>query len=231
MAFRRLEDSGSLSSTHTSLNWGKKPLFLVRLLSQLQTALLDVCLQPSASISVVLWSQTHQNIPFFRSSFVSKHIPTESSEDYSVWGALGTREIWEKTQGVSSKDILFSSEWIPPKLVVCLEMTAIARTVAKDPLLACFMRIASASGKHGAGNFMAQKNIFKDLWASLSKIREARKTVRKQNWSLIRILQILENGWGVPTPQSVVSEQGNVPQFSKLPSKKQLKHLKKCSPR
>lgn len=161
MAFRRLEDSGSLSSTHTSLNWGKKPLFLVRLLSQLQTALLDVCLQPSASISVVLWSQTHQNIPFFRSSFVSKHIPTESSEDYSVWGALGTREIWEKTQGVSSKDILFSSEWIPPKLVVCLEMTAIARTVAKDPLLACFMRIASASGKHGAGNFMAQKMFSK----------------------------------------------------------------------
>lgn len=139
----------------------KKSLFLVRLLSQLQTALLDVCLQPSASISVVLWSQTHQNILFFRSSFVSKHIPTESSEDYSVWGALGTREIWEKTQGVSSKDILFSSEWIPPKLVVCLEMTAIARTVAKDPLLACFMRIASASGKHGAGNFMAQKMFSK----------------------------------------------------------------------
>lgn len=98
MAFRRLEDSGSLSSTHTSLNWGKKPLFLVRLLSQLQTALLDVCLQPSASISVVLWSQTHQNILFFRSSFVSKHIPTEMlavrttvSEERSEQGKSGRK--------------------------------------------------------------------------------------------------------------------------------------------
>lgn len=140
---------------------GREPLFLVRLLSQLQTALLDVCLQPGASISVVLWSQTHQNILFFRSSFVSKYIHTESREDCSVWGAFRTREIWEKAQRVSCKGIVFSSEWIPPKLVVCLEMTAIARTVAEDPLLAYFAGMSSDPGKLGAGNFMAQKMFSK----------------------------------------------------------------------
>lgn len=63
----------------------RKSLILAKLLSHLQTAVLDMCPQPRANICVSLWIQTHQNILFFKSSFVLEYIHVESWEWELLW--------------------------------------------------------------------------------------------------------------------------------------------------
>lgn len=87
--------------------------------------------------------------------------------------------------------------------MVSLETAAVSRTVARDPMLVCFMGISSAPEKNAAGNFMAyqkkKKNVFRDLCASVSKTHEAINS-EKTKQSLIRISQTLEHIKGVPIP-------------------------------
>lgn len=82
--------------------------------------------------------QTHQNILFFRSGFVSEHIHVESRGGPQRPGTTtvqnkGNRGGVSRSQS-SAGAIFFSSEWIPPQLVVSLETAAVSRTVARDPM-------------------------------------------------------------------------------------------------
>lgn len=128
----------------------RKSLFLAKLLSHLQTA---------------VWTCVHSLVPtwlyhrgskptrtfcFSEVSFPLKYIHVESGEWELSWimrsGGLRTREICWRAQGVYGEEkFFFSSQWIPQQLVVCHEMIAVARTVARDPWPACIMGISLAS--------------------------------------------------------------------------------------
>lgn len=61
-------------------------------------------------------------------------------------GGLRTREIcWRAQEVYREAKFFFSSQRIPQQLVVCLEMIAVARIVARDPWPAYIMGISLAS--------------------------------------------------------------------------------------
>lgn len=151
----KLKDNSSFSSIHTSINCKEKSLFLAKLLSHLHKAVLDMCPQLGANITLLLQIQTHQNILFCKSSFALKYIHVGSGECkvsriMRTWG-LRTREIcWRSQEAYGEEKFFFSSQRIPQQLVVCLEMIAVARTVARDPRPAYIMGISLASKKKEA---------------------------------------------------------------------------------
>lgn len=149
----------------------------------------------SSQHRVSLWIQTHQNILFFKSSFVLEYIHVESREWELFWimrtQGLRTREITARIVEESTYyegKFLFSSQWIPQQLVVCLEMIELSRTVAREPLPDYIMGISLASEKKKAASYNGTKYLFKALRASVWITPEANKQkISKEKLSLIRI--------------------------------------------
>lgn len=147
----------------------RKSLFLAKLLSHLQTAVLDMCPQPCANITVSLWIQTYQNILFFKSSCALEYIRMENRKWELSWimttQGLRTKEICQRSQGVHCEGkFLFSSQWIPQQLVVCLEMIAVAGTVARDPVPASILGISLAPEQRSCMELLWHKVCFSKLY-------------------------------------------------------------------